>query len=123
MTPLDPRSQGLGFVGFEEWNQDTMNDEEMYVRYRVVWKVMIGKRIESTITEEDIALEPISYGPRILLPRLAELLKRKVEPPKTIQAVETDVVLNVTDRSEENFVTQYARTNANWREMQDRLLK
>ncbi|KAG9778313.1 hypothetical protein KCU88_g4333, partial [Aureobasidium melanogenum] len=87
------RPQGLGFVQMKDWDCDATYDEmpPAYIHYRVEWKLMINKTVVSKQTEEDIVLEPTSYGPQILLPCLEELLKRKVPPPQSARAEDTDV--------------------------------
>ena len=75
---------------------------------------MINKAVVSRNTIEDIVLQPTSYGPRILQPRLEELLKRKVVPPRSVRLDDTDVVVKVTERSEDDFVTQYEKIDIDW---------
>ncbi|KAK5069385.1 hypothetical protein LTR51_008635 [Lithohypha guttulata] len=123
-TPLEPPQQCLDFVRYEDWDADATygNVPSTCIHYRVEWSVKVDRKVVSRNTEEDIVLEPTSYGPLVLQPRLEELLKRKIIPPRSVQAQDTDVVLKVADRSEDDFVTQYQETSVDWVQVQRRLL-
>ena len=91
----------------KDWSPDVAHDQLSltYVHYRVEWKLTINRSGECKNTEDGVVLEPTSYGPRVLQPRLEELLERKVLHPRSVDAVEIDVEVKVTERSEDNFVT------------------
>jgi hypothetical protein len=116
---------GLGFVQMRDWDCNATYDEmpPTCIHYRIEWKLMINKTVVSKHTEEDIVLEPTSYGPHILLPCLEEVLKRKVPSPRSATAEDTDVTVKVAERSEDDFVTQYAGTNIDWLQVERRLLR
>ena len=122
---FEPQPLSLGFVQMKDWNRDAAYDETppTCIHYRIDWRLMINKTVVSRNTEEDIVLEPTSYGPRVLQPHLEELLKRKVLPPRSVRADDTDVVVKVTERSEDDFVTQYEKTDIDWLQVERRLLK
>ncbi|ETN44755.1 uncharacterized protein HMPREF1541_10425 [Cyphellophora europaea CBS 101466] len=121
----EPQTQGLNFVRIRDWNPDAAYDEQppRYLHYRIDWRLMINKSIVSRNTIEDIVLQPTSYGPRVLLPRLEEVLKRKILPPRSVQPSETDVEIKVTRKAEDNFAAQYGKTDVNWLEVESKLLK
>jgi len=121
----EPQLQSLGFVQMADWDCDAFYDElpPRFLHYRVDWRLMINKTVVSRNTIDDIVLEPTSYGPCILLPLLEELLKRKVMPPRSVRPEDTDVVIKVTERSEDDFVSQYEKANIDWRQVETRLLK
>lgn len=125
MNSIEPQPRSLTFVQMKDWNQDAAYDQmpPTHIHYRLEWKLMINRSIECKNTEDGIVLEPTSYGPHILQPRLEALLKRKVIPPRSVQAVETDVEVKVTGRSQEDFVTQYERSNIDWLQVERQLLK
>lgn len=125
LSIVEPPTQGLSFVRMTDWNPDAAYDEDppRYIHYRIEWRLMINKSIASRNTIENIVLEPTSYGPCILLPRLEEVLKRKVLPPRSVQPSETDIEIKVTQRSEDPFAAQYAKTDVNWSEVESKLLK
>ena len=125
LSILEPQTQGLGFVQMTDCNPDAAYDKEppRYIHYRIDWRLMINKSVASRNTIEDIVLQPTSYGPRVLLPRLEEVLKRKVLPPRSVRPSETDIEIKVTQRSEDDFAAQYAKTDVNWLEVESKLLK
>lgn len=121
----EPQTQGLSFVQITDWNPDAAYDEQppRCLHYRIDWRLMINKSIVSRNTIEDIVLQPTSYGPRVLLPRLEEVLKRKILPPRSVRPNETDIEIKVTQRSEDDFVAQYAKTDVDWLKVESKLLK
>jgi hypothetical protein len=54
----------------KDWDRDAAYDEipPTCIHYRIDWRLMINKTVVSRNTEEDIVLEPTSYGPRVLQP-------------------------------------------------------
>lgn len=83
------------------------------------WKLYLGKQMLSRGTEQNVVLEPISYGPLVLYARLNGILRKKVSAPRVVEAEETEVVVSVTKRSEFDFVEQYEGRNANWQTTTD----
>jgi len=123
-TPLEASQRSLGFVRYEDWDPDAThgNVPSTCIQYRVDWSVKTNRTVVSRNIGEDIVLEPTSYRPLVLQPRLEELLKRKIIPSRSVQAQDTDVVLKVADRSKADFVTQYEETSVDWVQVQRRLL-
>ena len=83
---------------------------------------MTKKAVVSRDTIEDVVLEPTSFGPRILLPQLQELLKRKTSHSQSVRPDDTVVVVKVTAKSEHDFVAQYETTNIDWAQLRDGFL-
>ncbi len=122
---VEPQLQSLGFVQMQGWNRDTVYDRTppIYIHYRIDWRLMIKKRVISRNTIDDIVLEPTSFGPYVLIPQLEELLKRKNSHSQSVRPDDTDVVVKVTGRTEDDFVAQYETINIDWAQIEQRLLK
>ncbi|KAK5444222.1 hypothetical protein LTS15_010575 [Exophiala xenobiotica] len=122
---IEPPPQSLGFVQMKDWNRDAAYDgiPPAYIHYRIDWRLMIKKTVVSRNTIEDIVLEPTSFGPRILLPQVEELLKRKTSRSQPVRPDDTDVVAKVIGRPGDDFVAQYEAINIDWAQIERRLLK
>jgi hypothetical protein len=54
---------------------------------------MVNKKLIFKETEPDIVLDPASYWRLLLHPRVEELLKKNIIPPRSVRANNTNVVV------------------------------
>lgn len=74
----------------------------------------VNKKVMFKETEPDIVLDPASYWERLLRPRVDELLKKNVIPPRSVRANNTNVAISVTDRKERDLNKQVDEIDVDW---------
>ena len=116
--------QTLTFVQLRDWDRESRYDEvpPTCIHYSIEWKVMVNRKVILKDTEQDIVLEPAAYWQSILQPRLEELLREKILPPRAVRADDTEVVVSVTKRAERDLVKQFKATNIKWSVVREQLI-
>ena len=65
-------------------------------------------------TEQDIVITPTPYWQLFLQPRLEELLQKKILPPRSVRADDTNVVVSVKGRAERPLTKRFDELNIDW---------
>lgn len=123
-APSVSPAKGLSFVPWTSWDRDATYDEAppMYVHYSIECKVTVNKKVMFKETEPDVVLDPASYWERLLRPRVDELLKKNVIPPRSVRANNTNVAVSVTDRKERDLNKQFDETDVDWSVVEKQLM-
>lgn len=123
-TPSVSCAKRLTFVPLTNWDRDATYDEVplTYIHYSIECKVMVNKKVIFKETEPDIVLDPASYWRLLLQPRVEELLKKNIIPPRSVRANNTNVVVSVTDRKERDLNKQFDETNIVWSVVEKQLI-
>lgn len=123
-TPSVPCAKRLTFVPLTNWDRDATYNEvpPTYIHYSIECKVMVNKKVIFKETEPDIVLDPASYWRLLLQPRVEELLKKNIIPPRSVRANNTNVVISVTDRKERDLNKRFDETNIVWSVIEKQLI-
>ncbi|KAK1613489.1 hypothetical protein BDP81DRAFT_388078 [Colletotrichum phormii] len=85
-----------------------------HVPYSVEWKLTANNRMVTKDSEQTIVVPPDVFWKTRLRAKLRALLDRKLPSTKTFEAVDTDVVVSVTDRSQRDLVKRFDELDVDW---------
>ncbi|KXH45933.1 hypothetical protein CSAL01_09161 [Colletotrichum salicis] len=85
-----------------------------HVPYSVEWKLTANNRMVTKDSEQTIVVPPDVFWKTRLRAKLKGVLDRKLPSTKTFEAVDTDVVVSVTDRSQRDLVKRFDELDIDW---------
>lgn len=85
-----------------------------HVPYSVEWKLTANNRMITKDSEQTIVVPPDVFWKTRLRAKLRAVLDRKLPSTKTFEAVDTDVVVSVTDRSQRDLVKRFDELDVDW---------
>ena len=114
----------LYFLQPDEWDkeQEYNVDPPICIRYTIVWKVKFNNRTVLKDTEQDLVLAPTSYWTLFLQPKLDALLSKKQTAHKRMKADDSNIIVSVNQRSEQNLERRFDETSVDWSAVEKRLL-
>lgn len=94
----------LPLLRLADWDKDAAYDEHppTCIHYSIEWKLTVNSKAVSRDTEPNLVLAPSAFWSNILRPKLNSLLARKLPQNKSFRVDDTNVVVSVTDRTEQS---------------------
>ncbi|KAI9036240.1 uncharacterized protein KD926_002149 [Aspergillus affinis] len=123
-SPLRQRpSNQLDFLEVDERGGRQANDEQSpsYIRYLIEWKVTLNNRVVKKDTEQDLVLKPGSYWEQITQ-NAEKALQRKVKRNQRIISDDTEIIVSVNDRSQDDLTKTFDGTDVDWTIIENQLL-
>ncbi|KAK2035904.1 hypothetical protein LZ31DRAFT_286242 [Colletotrichum somersetense] len=105
-----------------EFGDEEHNDPQpTHVPYAVEWKLTANNRMITKDSDQNIIASPEVFWKTRLRPKLRDVLNRKLPSTKTFEAVDTDVVVSVTDRAQRDLVKRFDELDVNWSMLETQL--
>ncbi|KAH7109920.1 hypothetical protein B0J13DRAFT_392940, partial [Dactylonectria estremocensis] len=123
------RGSSLPLLQLSNWDKDLAYDEfpPTCIHHSVEWKLLLNKGGRLTkLTynpelEQDLVLAPGALWNRSLKQKVEDCLEKKTPATKCYEPEETNVVVSVSDRAEQNLSKSYPEFNINWEEVEKQL--
>ncbi|TIC89601.1 hypothetical protein CH35J_012538 [Colletotrichum higginsianum] len=98
----------------ESPDEEHNDPQPTHVSYSVEWKLTANNRMITKDSEQNILVPPDVLWRTRLRAKLKDVLDRKLPSTKTFEAVDTDVVVSVTDRSHRDLVKRFDELDVDW---------
>jgi len=73
-------------------------------------------------TEQDLVLAPSQYWSLYLQPKLEEVLRKKLPPNRQVKVVDTNVVVLVKERLEQDLTKRFDKAEIDWPVVEKQLI-
>ena len=118
----------LGFLPLAEWEKWGENnyyeeqEELRFIRYTIVWKLMINRTIEARETEQDLVVAPSEYWEKHLKQKIEELVHMK-KHNQQVWSEDMAIVVSVNHHNQGPLEKLYNSTNIDWKPVERQLCK
>ncbi|XHF99663.1 hypothetical protein AWENTII_003192 [Aspergillus wentii] len=113
----------LDFLQVDNRGNGTTNDKQppTSIRYLIEWKVTLNNRVVKKDTEQDLVLRPSSYWEQIKQ-NAESTVRRKIKRNQRVRLDDTEVIVSVNDRSQDDLFKTFDNTNIDWTSIERQLL-
>jgi hypothetical protein len=125
--PYDETSQqqtqtdNLKLCQFPDWNSEGTYDDDVHIHYSIVWKVTRNKRaVMGPDTVQDTVLAPSAFCQHLIQPKIDNYWNGKKDKP--VRSEDTNVVVSVTQRKQDDLVRRFANTSIDWAVIEKQLV-
>ncbi|KAK1990557.1 hypothetical protein LX36DRAFT_685960 [Colletotrichum falcatum] len=94
--------------------QEYSHPQPAHIPYSVEWKLTANNRIVTKDSEQNIVIPPEAFWRTCLRAKLRDVLDKKLPSTKTFEAVDTDIIVSVNDRSQRDLIKRFDKLNVNW---------
>ncbi|KAM3066206.1 hypothetical protein ACMFMG_012110 [Clarireedia jacksonii] len=126
-NPYDDISQqqtqmnDLKLCQFPDWDSEETYDDDIYIHYSIVWKVTRNKRaVVGPDTVQDTVLAPSAFCQHLIQPKIDNYWREKKDKP--VRSEDTNIVVSVTQRKEDDLVKRFADTSIDWTVIEKQLV-
>jgi hypothetical protein len=126
-NPYDDISQqqtqtnDLKLCQFPDWDSEGTYDDDVHIHYSIVWKVTRNKRaVVGPDTVQDTVLAPSAFCQHLIQPKIDNYWQGKKDKP--VKSEDTNVVVSVTQRKQDDLVRRFADTSIDWAVIEKQLV-